>query len=156
GAGSAAAGVSTPDGQFVIDLARGAIAPRAGASSVAVTITPVAPKRLGAVPAGSRPNGNAYHLDVRYQPRGEPITVFARPGTLLIETPELPATVLHSSDGTAWAPIRARSVGPNGLSMSAELAAPGYYLATTTLPELAASPASATSHTSSIILGVVV
>jgi hypothetical protein len=154
-AGTAAAGVSTPDGQFVIDLARGAIASRAGATSVAVTITPIAPKQLAAVPDG-RPNGNAYRVDMRYEPSGEPVTAFARPGTLLIETPELASAVLRSPAGTAWKPIPARSVGSNGLSMSATLAAPGYYLATTTLPELEAAATSTSSHTSSIILGVVI
>jgi hypothetical protein len=153
-AGSAAAGVSTPDGQFVIDLARGAIAPRAGASTVSVKVTPLAPKQLAAVPDGTRPDGNAYHLDMRYEPSGERVTAFARPGTMLLEAPELPSAVLHSPDGARWTPIAARPVGSNGLSMSADLAAPGYYLATTTLPELAAVPASGASHTSSIVLGV--
>ena len=153
--GSSAVGVSTPDGQFVIDLARGAVAPRAGATSVAVTITPVAPKQLAAV-ADGRPNGNAYRVDIRYEPSGDPVTEFVRPGTMLIEAPELASAVLHSPSGSTWRPIPARSVGSNGLSMSAKLAAPGYYLATTTLPELAATPTSTASHTSSIVLGVVV
>jgi hypothetical protein len=61
-----------------------------------------------------------------------------------------------SSDGAAWTPVPARSVGSNGLTMSAELAAPGSYVATTTLPELTAGSASTGSHTSSIVLGVIV
>jgi hypothetical protein len=155
--GSAAAGVGTPDGQFVIDLPRDAIAPRAGATSAAVKITPVAPKRLAAVPGGSRADGNVYRLDVTYQPTGDRVIGFARPGTMLVETPELASAVLHSSDGAAWTAIAARSAAPNGLSMSAELKAPGYYVATTTLPELAAAPAASTrSSTSSIVLGVAV
>jgi hypothetical protein len=154
--GSAAAGVSTPDGQFVIDLARGAVAPRVGASSVAVTITPTAPKRLAPVPGGGRPDGNAYHLDMRYEPGGEAVTEFAKPGTMLVQTPEVWSALLHSRDGAAWAPVAARSVGSNGSSMSAELTAPGYYLATTTLPELAAVSSNGSSRASSIVLGVVV
>jgi hypothetical protein len=155
--GSAGAGVGTPDGQFVIDLAPGAVAPRAGATSVAVRIMPVAPKHLAAVPTGSRANGNVYRLDMTYEPTGEPVTGFAKPGTMLIETPELANALLHSSDGGPWNAIPARTVAPNGLSMSAELRAPGDYVATTTLPELAAAPAASNgSHTSAIILGVVV
>jgi hypothetical protein len=154
--GSAAAGVATPDGQFVIDLAKGAIAPRPEATSVAVRIAPVAPKRLAAVPTGSRADGNAYRFDVTYEPSGERVTRFAKPGTMLVETPELASAVLRSSDGAAWTPIAARSVGQNGLRMSASLPAPGYYVATTTLPELAAASAGSTrSHTSSIVLGIV-
>jgi hypothetical protein len=156
-AGSAAAGVATPDGQFVIDLARGAIAPRAGATSVMVEITPVAPKRLAALPNGSRADGNAYRIDMAYQPTGERVSRFAKPGTMLVETPELANALLRSSDGKAWTPTAARSVGQKGLSMSSELTAPGHYLATTTLPELAAASAgSGGSHTSSIVLGIVV
>lgn len=155
--GSAPAGLATPDGQFVVDLARGAIAPRPGATSVIAKITPVAPKQLAAVAAPARANGNAYRLELTYQPGGEPVTGFARSGSLLIETPELASAVLHSADGTAWTAIPARTVASNGLSMSAELAAPGDYLATTTLPELAAAPtASNRSHTSAVVIGVVV
>jgi hypothetical protein len=153
-AGSAAAGVATPDGQFVIDLPSGAVAPRRGASSVAVKITPVAPKRLGAVPGGSRADGNVYRLAMTYEPNGEPITAFAKAGTMLIEAPELANAVLRSA-GDGWTAMPARVVAPSGLSMSAQLAAPGDYVATTTLPELAAASASSRgSHTSSLVLGV--
>lgn len=155
--GSAAAGIGTPDGQFVIDLARGAIAPRAGATSVAVKITPVAPKTLSAVPAGSRADGNAYRLDLTYEPSGEPVTEFAKPGTMLVVAPELASALLHSVDGSAWVAQPARVVGSNGLSMSAELTAPGDYVVSTTLPELAAAPAAtSTSHSSAIVIGIAV
>ncbi len=68
--GSVASGVATPDGQLVLNFGRGAVAPRAGAKRVTVTITPVDPSDLAPVPSGLRPNGNAYQVEMRYGPGG--------------------------------------------------------------------------------------
>ena len=71
-AGSAAAGFATPDGQFVVNLGAGAIAPSPAATSVAITVTPVAPRHLSPVPDGLRSNGNAYRVEMKYEPSAAP------------------------------------------------------------------------------------
>jgi hypothetical protein len=151
--GSAAAGVATPDGQFVIDLARGAIATRAGATTVAVEISPLAPSSLATVPGPARANGNAYRVAMTYEPTAAPVLRFTHAGTLFIETPELASALLYSRAGPAWREVPSRPVAPSGLSMSAPLAAPGDYLAATTLPELAAA-SSSSAHSSALGLGI--
>lgn len=151
--GSAAAGIATTDAQFVLDLARGAIAPAPGANSVEVRITPVAPRELGALPNGLRANGNAYRLAMTYEPTGTPVTAFVRLGTLLMEIPEL-GTDLFTMPASAWQPLTSRTLPPRQLTLTARLAQPGVYLAGTRLPELAASSHRGSSHVA-IVVGVV-
>jgi len=150
--GSAAAGFATPDGQFVVSMGAGAIEASAGATSVAVRVTPLAPRTLGAVPGGLRANGNAYRVEMTYQPSDAPVARLEHPGTLLLEIPELGPSLFVSPDGTAWSSLAARTIPPRELSLSASFAAPGYYLGATSLPELASQPAH-TRH-SAILLGV--
>lgn len=134
--GSRAAGIATPDGQFAIDLNAGAIAPRPGATSVTVDITPVAPRELGALPSSLRGNGNAYRVDMHYEPGGQSVRRFTAPGTLLVEIPELGSDLYRSSTGTGWIAIAAHPVGASKLTLAGEFPAPGDYLAATNLPEL--------------------
>lgn len=136
--GSAPAGVATPDGQFVINLGGGAVAPRSGAKRVAVKITPVAPDQLGAVPSGLRPNGNAYRIDMTYEPGHSKVERLARPGTLVVEIPELGRDLFTSRPGARWSVVDAQPVPPRQLSLTAPLETPGDYLAATNLPELVA------------------
>jgi hypothetical protein len=152
--GSAPAGIATPDGQFVIDLGRGAIAPAPGATSVEVKITPITPQHVAALPDGLRADGNAYRVDMTYQPTGAPVTTFARPGTMLMEIPEL-GTQLYAMPTAAagWAPLASRTLPPRQLTVAAQFTQPGTSLVGTRLPELAA-PARARSHTG-LVVGVV-
>jgi hypothetical protein len=150
--GSAAAGFATPDGQFVVSMGPGAIGAAAGATTVAVRVTPLAPRTLGSVPGGLRPNGNAYRVEMTYEPTGAPVGRFARAGTLLLEIPELGPSLFVSADGIAWSSLAARTIPPRQLSMSASFAMPGYYLGATTLPELASQPAH-TRH-SAVLIGI--
>ena len=152
--GSVAAGIATPDGQFVVSLARGAIAPANGASSVMVTITPLAPRPVAPLPGGRRADGNAYRVDMTYQPAGGVVTRFAKPGTLLVEIPELGSGLFSSVDARTWTALAARAIPPRQLSMSSSFPAPGYYLAGTNLPDLAVAHTG--RRTSSIALGLVV
>jgi hypothetical protein len=150
--GSAAAGFATSDGQFVVNLGRGAIAAVPGATTVAVHVTPLAPRRLTAVPDGLRANGNAYRVDMTYEPTGGAVTRFVHPGTMLIEIPELGTALFTSLDAQSWTPVAARPIPPRQLSMSAQFRAPGYYVGATRLPELASPPGR--SHRTAIILGL--
>lgn len=151
--GSVATGFATPDGQFVVNLGQGAIAAAPGATSVAVQVTPLAPRHLSPVPGGLRANGNAYRIAMTYQPGGGPVTRFAAPGTMLIEIPELGTALFVSPDATTWSTVAAHPIPPRQLSMSAPFAAPGYYVAATSLPELASQPGRS-DHTA-VVLGIV-
>ena len=144
--GSEPAGLAAPDGQFVINLARGAIAPAVGATKVSVRITPFDPDSLGPLQRSKlppmhglvRPSGNAYHLAMTYEPDGRAITRFAKPGTLLMEIPEIAQSAYRSIDGEEWSRIATHVLSPGQRSMSTALDGPGYYVAGTNQPSLAA------------------
>ena len=115
-------------------------------------VTPLAPRRLAAVPDGLRANGNTYRVEMTYEPRGGAVTRLAQPGTMLIEIPELGDALFTSPARPPWTTVAAQPLPPRELSMSAQFRAPGFYLGATSLPELA-SPAGR-SHRTTIILGV--
>jgi hypothetical protein len=144
--GSQPAGLSTPDGQFAIDLGAGAIASKPGATSVVIRVTPVAPHTLGAVPDGQRGDGNAYRVEMQYQPGGARVDRLQHAGSLLIEIPELGTRLYWSGDGSAWTLIPTHTVGARQLTLAGEFPAPGDYLAATNIPELVTT---ATGHSTS-------
>jgi hypothetical protein len=149
---SAAVGVSTPDGQAVLNLAAGAI-PATGADRRArVVVTPVDPARLAPVGGGLRANGNAYRVEVRLEPTGARVTRLTVPGTFVVQVPELNRALLTSRSGREWSPVEATPLPPRQLSLSTELVAPGYYLGATDLPQLHA-PAGGSSNTA-LLIGV--
>jgi hypothetical protein len=150
--GSAATGVATPDGQLALNFARGAVAPHGGATHVAVRITPIDPSRLAPVPSGLRPNGNAYRVDLSYRPRGGKIAALERPGSLVIEIPEVGSDLFTSGGGTRWSKLESRAVPPRELSLAATFARPGYFLGATTLPELVGPAAKSTDH--AVVIGI--
>jgi hypothetical protein len=149
-AGSAPAGIATPDGQFVISLGRGALPDARGASTVEVRVTPIAPAKLGPVPDGLRANGNAYRVEMSYQPRGGTVTTLEKPGSLLMEIPEIGDRLFASPDGKQWHATPARVITPRQLTMTSTLRVTGYYLAATSLPELA-GPSTHSSHVALIV-----
>ncbi len=151
--GSAPAGIATPDGQFVLSLGRGAVASRAGAERVDVTITPVAPGTLGPIPAGLRANGNAYRVVMRYAPGGGKVTRLDRPVSLVLEIPELGDHLFTSATGRHWTEVPATAVPPRELSLTAPWNAPRYTVGATNLPELV-GPTRSSSHSVAIAVGV--
>jgi hypothetical protein len=151
--GSEPIGIATPDGQFVLNLGRDAIAPKAGATEVKVKITPLAPSSLKPVPSGLRANGNAYEVAMTYG-NGERVGRLTQPGSLVMEIPELGSTLYFSRAGTDWTDVEARPVPPRQLSLASTFAAPGVYLGGTNLPQLVAPAGESSNH--AVAIGVAV
>jgi hypothetical protein len=154
--GSRATGVATPDGQFVLNLGPGAIAPRAGARDVRFHIAPIAPKTLGALPDGLRANGNAYQVTMTAG--GTRVGSLDQAGSLVLEIPEVGPNLFWSPTGAHWSRLASNVVPPRDLALSAQFARPGYFLSGTDLPELVAEGNGGTSGSSSvgIVAGVAV
>jgi MYXO-CTERM domain-containing protein len=153
--GSEPAGIATPDGQFVLNLGRGAVRPSFGAASVTVKVTPVTPSALPAVPSGLRPNGNVYRVEMTYE-TGKKVTRLARAGNVVMEIPELGNGIffgrhLHGHSSDPWTKLPSRAVPPRQLSVTTFIEDPGYYLAATTLPELVAPAGESSSH--AVVIG---
>jgi hypothetical protein len=110
--GSKAGVFSTADGQVSLALGDGAISPRSGEDSVALTITPMAPAAGVVVPRKLQIAGNVYRIDAQYQPGGTPVLQLRSQARLVMAYP-LPLdvavyhhTLLHSKDGTSWSTLR--------------------------------------------------
>ncbi len=105
--GSQSASVLTEDGQAALIFRFGAIAPRSGASSVNVRITPLDPTTVAPTPAGLQLDGNAYRMEATYN-TGEPITLL-KPVTPVLRYPKH-ATMLLRSSGSGWTSLETHVV----------------------------------------------
>jgi hypothetical protein len=138
-AGSRPAGIATADAQLVLDLGAGAVAAHGHDTKVRITITPVSAAQLDRVPGDLRANGNAYRVSATYEPSRVAVKQPFVHSTMLLTVPEV-GTRLFTSPGTSrsWTPIASDALPPSNLSVSANLAAAGYYLDATRLPNLIA------------------
>jgi hypothetical protein len=123
--GSQSASVLTDDGQAALILRFGAIAPRAGASSVTIRITPLDPATVSAPPTGLRFDGNSYRMDGIYN-TGEPITLL-KPVTPVLRYPKH-ATVLLRRSGSGWTSLETHIVA-GSLQLFGPSDRPGLFVA---------------------------
>lgn len=110
-AGSELAGPSAINGQVVLSLPEGAFPARAGAVEVRITVVPLDPDRLGALPAGLTADGNAYEIRLDYRPSGGSVAGLSAPGSIILATPEPASVLLFSPDGRNWETIETQRVG---------------------------------------------
>jgi hypothetical protein len=138
-------GVTSQDGQLVLSLPKGALPPHPSNTAVRAGITPVDPNKLGKTPAKLRPDGNAYKLELTYQPSKAPLTAMTLPGNIVLIVPAAADTILYSRDGNGWESVPTLMLGdrrsPLGvatlarLTIGASFTETGYYLAGTSLPD---------------------
>lgn len=134
-------GLTSQDSQLVLNFPAGAFPTRPGATRVVVAMTPVDPATLGATPAGLRPDGNAYRVEMAYQPSGGAVQETAVAGNAVVIVPEQGDAVLHSADGRTWESLPTQLLGdPTTLGTSFTRA--GYYLGATSQPEVPEPPGS--------------
>jgi hypothetical protein len=135
GNSSALTGLTSGDSQVVVNLPAGAFPARPGATSVEVGFTPFDPETLGATPAGLRPNGNAYRVEMGYRPAGGPVAAAAREGNIVMIVPEQAETILYAGDGRVWEVLPTQLLG-DPTTLGASFSRAGYYLGATSEPEV--------------------
>ncbi len=144
-------GLTTPDGQVVLTLGRGAIEAPRGDQRIRLRVEPrVGPASL---PDGLRANGNAYRITMTAEPSGTVITTLARPGTLVLQVPELSTGLFQRLGHTRWQPVPSMPIPPRQLSLTTPLDQSGDYVSGTNLP-LLAGPEQSADHTMIIALGI--
>jgi hypothetical protein len=128
-------GVNSRDSQMILNLPQGALpAGPAGETAVKASFTPLDPRKLAKPPNGMRPNGNAYRVEMRYQPSGLAVGQTTTSGNVIMIVPDEAAKMLFSLDGKAWDELPSHMLGdPN--TVGSVFNKPGYYLVGTTLPE---------------------
>jgi hypothetical protein len=140
-------GVTSQDAQLVLSLPKGALPAHPGDTAARVDITPLDPKKLARAPAKLRPDGNAYKLEMTYEPSKQPLTTTTAPGNIVLIVPAPADTILYSRDGNEWDSVPTQMLGdrrsPLGVATLARMtvgtsfAETGYYLAGTSLPDFA-------------------
>ena len=113
--GSQSTSIVTDDGQAGVIFRFGAIASRAGATSVQAKVVPLDPGTLPRPPSGLRVDGNAYRVDATYN-TGEPV-VLSMPMTVVLRYPRH-ATMLLRLAGETWTTLDAHIV-PGSLQIFA-------------------------------------
>jgi hypothetical protein len=132
--------VSTADRQALVIVGKGTfrVPGVKGQAGVRLTIAPLDPATLGALPTPMQPSGNAYRIRAAFQPSGREITSFTAPVTLTLLYPAVasagltpPAhTILWSKDGRAWTKLVTQD-SHQGLQAEALIEAPGYVVVAT-------------------------
>lgn len=148
-------GVTSEDAQIILNLPQGALPPRDGDTAVRASFAPLDPKKLARPPGGLRPNGNAYRVEMAYQPSGAPLRQLTTSGNVVMVVPEEAEKLLFSNDGKSWSELPTHQLGdPN--TVGSAFNTPGYYLVGTSLPEFTnPNQESATKRTAGIVMVVV-
>jgi hypothetical protein len=135
--GKSDAGVfATNDQQVSVVLSIAAI-PQNGTTSVDMTVDPLDPATVGALPSGQHVLGNAYRIEATGQPGGAPVTTFDKKPLLILVYPGLVThggtrSIQFSPDGKSWTALHAND-DPANLQMSTDLTTlNGYYEVATT------------------------
>ncbi|MDQ1402080.1 MAG: hypothetical protein QOG03_396 [Actinomycetota bacterium] len=126
--GSKAIGVTTEDGQLVLNLPVGATTANGSDTALRVLLRPLDPATLAPVPSGLLANGNAYQVQLAYQPSGAPATIKVA-GNIILTVPSPSTTMLFSPDGKAWQKLVTQQVGGPTV-IGSEFTAGGYFLGT--------------------------
>lgn len=127
-------GVTSEDAQIILNLPQGALPPRGGDTAVRASFTPLDPKKLAKPPGGMRPNGNAYRVQMAYQPSGAPLEGLTTSGNVVMVVPDEAEKMLFSPDGKSWSELPTHQLG-DPQTVGSAFNTPGYYLVGTTLPE---------------------
>jgi hypothetical protein len=117
--GRSDAGVfATNDQQASVVFALGSIPQANGATSVHLTITPLDPATIGALPDDLHVLGNAYRIQATYQPGGDPVAHFTRRPLLILVYPALVShgtdrTIVFAPDGKRWTSLKTTNDSTN-------------------------------------------
>lgn len=126
--GSVPAGPTAVNGQVTLNLPQGAIATRPGEKAVSIAVVPLDAERLGQLPSGLVPDGNAYDIRMTYRPSRTAVTSLAVPGNVVLATPEPASVLVFSADGRHWETMETVRVGGPD-SVGATFWRAGHYVA---------------------------
>jgi hypothetical protein len=147
-------GLTSEDAQIILNLPQGAVPPRDGATAVRAPFTPLDPRKLTRLPGNLRADGNAYRVEMAYQPSGEPLRALTTSGNVVMIVPEEAEKLMYSADGKSWSELPTHQLG-DPTTVGSAFNTPGYYLVGTSLPEFAnPNKGSGTKKTVGIVMVV--
>jgi hypothetical protein len=75
-------------------------------------MSPLDPTHLGRLPTGHYADGNAYRIELHYEPSSQPVTTLANPGNLVLTVPQASQTLFFSTDGRQWRSVEHQCRAP--------------------------------------------
>jgi hypothetical protein len=119
---------ASPDGQCLLSVPAAAFSPHDGDTKITVTVTPLDAATLGPLPRGVAADGNAYQIDLAYQPSKTPLPSLAADGNVVLTAPHQANSMLYSADGRTWTSLPIQPFGDPTM-IGAIFHQPGWYLA---------------------------
>ena len=119
---------SSPDGQCLLSVPAAAFSPHDGDTKVTVTFSPLDAATLGPLPRKVAADGNAYRIDLAYQPSKTPLPNLAADGNVVLTAPHQANSMLYSADGRTWTNLPIQPFGDPTM-IGATFHQPGWYLA---------------------------
>ncbi|MEA2717545.1 MAG: hypothetical protein QOI99_1862, partial [Actinomycetota bacterium] len=101
-------------------------APSTAQATATFTLTPLDAGTLAPLP-GLFADGNAYRVQVAYDPSGRPLAALAQPANALVVVPQPAEAIWFSADGRSWR--RLETVPVSTTSSAVVTVDMGYYLA---------------------------
>lgn len=142
---------TTSDGQFEITLAANTFAAHASDTKVHCIITPLDPSTLGPLPPGEAADGNAYRVQLIYEPSGTPVPALTAPGNVVLTAPYTADDNYYSTDGHTWTALASTLVsGPSVLGSS--FTGAGYFVVGTAPHRLHTSQPGAKSSSGTMLV----
>ena len=146
---------TTTDGQFEITLAANTFASHGSDTKVHCIITPLDPSTLAPLPTGEAADGNAYQIELTYEPSGAPVPSLTAPGSVVLTAPYTADFNYYSADGQAWTKLPSLQVsGPTVLGSMFTRA--GYFVVGTAPHRLRTSTPGAKSTVSTVVVAAAV
>jgi len=117
-----ASNVNTDDGQAVLIIPPGGIAPKAGETKVHITMTPLDPVTVGSPPKNFSYDGNAYRMDAVYPNSGATATIpvaqcpktlgeVSKCATIVLRFVYDQAADIFRRENDTWVPVHAQVAG---------------------------------------------
>jgi hypothetical protein len=151
--GSPPSGVTSRDGQVILNLSSQAVPAHGSDSRAAIVIAPLDPAKLGALPTGRAADGNVYRITITYSPSNQALNALAIPGNVVLEVPAPATEMLFSGDGKTWETLVSQSVGGTA-GIGAPFSRTGYYVGA--LPGTSTGGSSSKSNNGSVIVVVLI
>ncbi|MHB8671899.1 MAG: hypothetical protein ACYDAD_15285, partial [Acidimicrobiales bacterium] len=115
---------------MIISLVRGSIPPHPPDRTVNISVEPLDPAKLGALPPNLAPDGNAYRITITDRPSGTAVLSLAptKPGNIVLRAATDGQTLLRSADGRSWSALEGVALGGSS-NVAATFTQAGIYLA---------------------------
>jgi hypothetical protein len=131
--GSAPADAETPDGQVMASIPAGAVPRHPFDAAARLEVRPLDSATLGPLPAGLRPESNAYQVTIAFLPTGDLVPGLATPGTVGLTAAAPADTLLFAADGRTWREVEAKPLN-RANALTGPFTQTGYYLAASHAP----------------------